>query len=99
MQGVQTKVEMKSLEVLEQKIQRAVELVGRLRDENAALTQQLEILQASAVDGAARNRELDAMRITSQQLEKDLRQLQEERSVVLTRVDGLLQDLDRLQLD
>ena len=92
-------VDLKSFEVLEQKIQRTVELVSRLKDENGSLRSQLASFQATAAENAARSRELDTVKLSAQQLEKDLRELQDERKSVLTRVDGLLANLERLQLD
>jgi FtsZ-binding cell division protein ZapB len=99
MQAAPAKVELRSLELLEQKIQRAVEAITRLKDENASLRTQIASFQATAADAAARSRELDTARTTTQQLERELEQLRDEKASVIARVDGLLKDLDKLQLD
>ena len=60
---------------------------------------QLETLQNAAAEGAIRSKELDGMRLTSQQLERELMSLKDERQQVLSKVDGLLSSLDGLALD
>ena len=95
----QLPVDLKTFEALESKIQKTVELVTRLKDENSSLKSQLESLQNAAAEGAVRSRELDGMRVTSQQLEKELMSLRDERQQVLSKVDGLLSSLDKLSLD
>lgn len=95
----QLPVDLKTFEALESKIQKTVELVTRLKDENSSLKSQLESLQNAAAEGAVRARELDGMRVTSQQLEKELMSLKDERQQVLSKVDGLLSSLDKLTLE
>ena len=95
----QLPVDLKAFEALENKIQKAVELVVRLKEENATLRSQVDALQGSAAESAVRAKELDGMRITSQQLERELMALKDERIQVLSKVDGLLTNLERLSLD
>ena len=95
----QLPVDLKTFEALESKIQKTVELVTRLKDENSSLKSQLESLQNAAAEGAIRSKELDGMRLTSQQLERELMSLKDERQQVLSKVDGLLSSLDGLALD
>ena len=95
----QLPVDLKTFEALESKIQKTVELVTRLKGENSSLKAQVESLQNAAADGAIRSKELDGMRLTSQQLERELMSLKDERQQVLSKVDGLLSSLDGLALD
>jgi FtsZ-binding cell division protein ZapB len=94
----QLPVDLRSFEALETKIQKTVELVSRLRDENASLRSQVDALQNAAADSSLRAKELDGMRLTSQQLERELLQLKDERQHVLSKVDGLLASFDNLEL-
>jgi len=94
-----TQVELKSLEVLESRIQRAVDVMKKLRDENESLRGQIASFQATAADSAARVKELDSMRLSGQKLERELKSLQDERKAVVARVDSLLESLDALHLD
>ena len=93
------KIELKSFEVLEQKIQRTVEMVGRLKDENAMLKGRLLDLETAAADSTVKGRQLETMKLSQEQLEREVKTLQDERRSVLARVDGLLEDLSKLQLD
>ncbi len=92
-------VELKSFEILEARIGKAVELVKKLREENEQLREQVSAFESAASDAAARSRELDAVRMTSQKLERELGALREEKATVVSRVDAMLKDLDRLSLD
>jgi FtsZ-binding cell division protein ZapB len=93
------KIDLKPFEVLEQKIQRTVEAVTKLKDENATLRARLSELELSAAESTTRSRQLDSMKLSHDQLEQQLRSLQDERKAVLQRVDGLLQDLSRLGIE
>jgi len=93
------KPDIKSFEVLEQKIKRTVEFVTRLKDENATLIQKVSRLEGTASDFEARSHELETARITAAQLEEEVGKLKDERHAVISRVDSLLQNLDQLQLD
>ena len=68
--------------LLEQHVQRAIELIDRLRAENARLTKELSAL---------RQREEAIGR-----LEADNRRLQEERQALLGHVEGMLKELARI---
>ena len=92
-------VDLKSLDVLEKKIQRTVDLVTRLRDENRTLKAKVDDLESKASQHAGSSRELDAMKLKEDQLQKELKGLQDERRKVLARVDGLLENLERMTLD
>lgn len=92
-------VEMKSFEILESRINRAVDLVKKLREENALLRDKISSLESLASDAAIRSKELDAARLTSQQLQRELDSLREEKQAVVSRVDSMLKDLERLSLD
>lgn len=128
-----TVLDLQSLDSLEHKIQRAVTLVSRLREEKRALeatVKDLELqaaqkqvleaklrqLEAQAGDApalharvaqlegqlaeqAAQARELESMKLGHEQLERELQALQDERQTVLARVDGLLENLDKLEID
>jgi FtsZ-binding cell division protein ZapB len=91
--------EMKSFEVLESRIHQAVDLVRKLREENSILREKMSALEGSAADAAIRSKELDAARLTSQQLQRELDSLREEKQSVVSRVDSMLKDLERLSLD
>ena len=97
MQG--TVVEMKSFEILEARINKAVELVRKLREENSGLRDKVDALEAVAGDAAIRSTELDASRLTGQQLQRELDSMREEKQAVVSRVDAMLKDLERLSLD
>lgn len=78
------------LALLEQKVQRAIELIERLRAENLALTKKIETLTAEAA--AAQQREQALAR-----LETDVRRLREERQTLLGHVEGMLKELARIE--
>ena len=120
--------ELKAFETLEAKIKRTVELVSKLKAENAEirgkfdsleeanralaetnerlrseksdLEMQLATLKSSLDEGSHEARkELESMKLSQQTLTAELSSLKEERELVLSRVDGLLADLDRIALD
>lgn len=93
------KLDLKSLETLETKIQRMVDLVSRLREENSGLKTRLAELELNAAEGALRGKQVESMRVTQDSLERELKSLQEERKTVLAKVDSILDDLAKLQLD
>lgn len=76
--------------LLEQHVQRAIELIERLRAENAALNKRIETLTAEAA--TLRQREQAVAR-----LEADLRRLQDERQTLLGQVEGMLKELARIE--
>jgi FtsZ-binding cell division protein ZapB len=76
--------------LLEQRVQRAIELIETLRGEKAALTKRIETMTAEAA--ALRQREQATAR-----LEADLRRLQDERQTLLGQVEGMLKELARIE--
>ena len=78
---------------LEERILRAVELVGQLRKENAALESRLE-----AVEEAQKTAEADLLdaRKENARLAKELDSLHAERKQVRTRIEKLLGQMDLL---
>jgi FtsZ-binding cell division protein ZapB len=68
--------------LLEQHVQRAIELIERLRAENARLTKEL--------DGLRHHEQ------TVARLQSDNRRLQEERQALLGHVEGMLKELARI---
>jgi FtsZ-binding cell division protein ZapB len=84
--------------LLEQHVQRALELIERLRAENArlvaeraGLVERIETLTKEA--DVARQRESAVAR-----LEVDIRRLQEERQTLLGHVEGMLKELARIDM-
>ncbi len=84
--------------LLEQHVQRALELIERLRAENArlvaeraGLVERIETLTKEA--DVARQREPVLAR-----LEADVHRLQEERQTLLSHVEGMLKELARIDL-
>lgn len=83
--------------VLEQHVQRAIELIGTLRAENERLTREraglVERLDALTAEvGALRQREQAFGR-----LETDHRRLLDERRQLLGQVEGILKELARIE--
>ena len=91
-------LDLKSLEMLEDKIRRTMSLVSKLRVENDELKGKLGELEKRLSESADKGRAYESMKLSTEQLEKELKQLQEERETVLTRVDGLLEDLSKLDV-
>lgn len=85
---------------LEDRILRAVQLVGKLREENAELKERLAAAEAEAsLAAAARNdaeEALAAFRANSGKAEKELEALQAERKQVKARIEKLLGQMDLL---
>jgi FtsZ-binding cell division protein ZapB len=79
------------LVLLEQQVQRAVELIERLRAENARLKAERAELDREVAGARARG---DAVA----RLEAEHRRLLEERQVLLGHVEGMLKDLSKLDL-
>lgn len=99
-------VNLKSLETLEDKIKQAMALVTKLRDENRELRDhsrelkgRVSDLEDKLRDHASCGKAVESMKLSQAQLEKELQSLQAERETVLTRVDSLLEDLAKLDLD
>lgn len=70
-----------------------------LAKRNAELEAELATLKDSLDEGAHSAQELETMRLTQDQLTAELTNLKAEREDVLSRVDGLLADLDKISLD
>ncbi len=85
------------LAALEQHVQRAIELIGSLRVENAGLTEERAGLLArvealTAEIGVLRHREQALAR-----LEAEHRRVLEERQQLLGQVEGILKELARIE--
>jgi len=99
-------VNLKSLVLLEEKIKQTTTLVTKLRDENRDLRDQAREMRAKVSDledklrdHASCGKAVESMKLSKEQLEQELKSLQAERETVLTRVDSLLGDLAKLDLD
>jgi chromosome segregation ATPase len=89
-----------TLSGLEDRILRAVQLVGKLKEENAALKERLSAAEseASAATAARTDAEeaLAAFKVDSAKSEKELEALQIERKQVKARIEKLLGQMDLL---
>jgi len=85
------------LALLEQHVQRAIELIGTLRAENARLATERKGLESRITDLTA---EAQGLRIRLEaigRLEAEQRRLLDERRQVLGQVEGILKDLARIE--
>jgi hypothetical protein len=85
------------LAVLEQHVQRAIEMIGSLRTENARLVTERRGLEARIADLTA---EAEGLRIRLEvigRLEAEQRRLLDERRQLLGQVEGILKDLARIE--
>jgi hypothetical protein len=85
------------LAVLEQHVQRAIELIGSLRAENARLVAERRGLEGRVADLTA---EAEGLRIRLEaigRLEAEQRRLLEERRQLLGQVEGILKELARIE--
>lgn len=85
------------LALLEQHVQRAIELIGTLRAENARLAAERRGLEARIADLTA---EAEGLRIRLEaigRLEAEQRRLLEERRQLLGQVESILKDLARIE--
>jgi hypothetical protein len=85
------------LAVLEQHVQRAIELIGSLRADNARLTTERRGLEARV---AELTKEAEGLRIRLEAislLEAEQRRLLEERRQLLGQVESILKDLARIE--
>ena len=89
-----------TLSGLEDRILRAVQLVSKLKEENADLKERLAAAESEAsVAGAARTdaeEALDALKVNATKVEKELEALQIERKQVKARIEKLLGQMDLL---
>lgn len=86
-------VEVDSLASLEERISRAVQLVGTLRQENQELTKRLEAVESERdqVQSEAR-----AAVVEAERLNQEIEELRSERKQVRTRIEKLLGQMDML---
>jgi FtsZ-binding cell division protein ZapB len=82
-----------SLANLEERISKAVEVVGRLRSEKEALHSQLETVTGER-DAALQ--EAAAANVQAQKIAQELEELRSERKQVRTRIEKLLGQMDLL---
>lgn len=83
---------------LEQAVRRAAELVGRLRAERSQAEAEKVGLQQRLDEQA---RELDELRArlgTLDEIQREVTRLREERKEILAQVEGILRELDALDL-
>ena len=89
-----------TLSGLEDRILRAVQLVGRLKEENAELKERLEAAESEARLAAAARTDaeeaLASFRENASRAEKELEVLQLERKQVKARIEKLLGQMDLL---
>jgi chromosome segregation ATPase len=82
-----------SLDGLEERILKVVDLIQQLREENQSLRDQLTASEAEARKAKA---ELDNFQSSSSSAEKELELLRSERKQVKNRIEKLLGQMDRL---
>jgi hypothetical protein len=83
--------------LLEQHVQRAIELIGSLRADNARLAGERRALEARVAELTA---EAEGLRIRLEvigRLEAEQRRLLEERRQLLGQVEGILKELARIE--
>jgi hypothetical protein len=85
------------LTVLEQQVQRAIELIGTLRAENARLVVEHRTLEARVADVTAEAEGLRTRLEAIGRLEAEQRRLLEERRQLLGQVEGILKELARIE--
>jgi FtsZ-binding cell division protein ZapB len=85
------------LTLLEQHVQRAIELIGTLRGENAQLTADRQRLEARVADLTAEAESLRVRLGAIGRLEAEQRRLLDERRQLLGQVEGILKDLARIE--
>jgi len=85
------------LTLLEQHVQRAIELIGTLRAENAQLATERRRLEARAADLTVEAEGLRARLAAIGRLETEQRRLLDERRQLLGQVEGILKDLARIE--
>ena len=84
------------LTLLEQQVQRAIELIGTLRSENTRLATERRTLEARVADVTAEAEGLRTRLGTIGRLEAEQRRLLEERRQLLGQVEGILKELARI---
>ena len=84
------------LTVLEQQVQRAIELIGTLREENARLATERRTFEARVADVTAEAEGLRSRLGAIGRLEAEQRRLLDERRQLLGQVEGILKELTRI---
>lgn len=82
-----------SLDGLEERILKAVDLINQLREENKSLREKLTESEAAAHKAQA---DLESFQSSSSSAEKELELLRAERKQVKNRIEKLLGQMDRL---
>ena len=82
---------------LEQHVQRAIELIGTLRGENAQLAADRRRMEARVADLTAEAESLRSRFGVIGRLEAEQRRLLDERRQLLGQVEGILKDLARIE--
>ncbi len=85
------------LTLLEQHVQRAIELIGTLRAENTRLATERRSFDARVADLTAEAEGLRTRLEVIGRLEAEQRRLLEERRQLLGQVEGILKDLARIE--
>jgi hypothetical protein len=85
------------LTLLEQHVQRAIELIGTLRAENAQLAADRRRLEARVADVTAEAESLRSRFGAIGRLELEQRRLLDERRQLLGQVEGILKELARIE--
>jgi len=85
------------LTLLEQHVQRAIELIGTLRAENAQLATERRRFEARVADLTVEAEGLRARLAVIGRLETEQRRLLDERRQLLGQVEGILKDLARIE--
>jgi FtsZ-binding cell division protein ZapB len=85
------------LTLLEQHVQRAIELIGTLRAENARLGTERRSLEARVADLTAETEGLHTRLAAIERLETEQGRLLDERRQLLGQVEGILKDLARIE--
>jgi len=85
------------LGLLEQHVQRAIELIGTLRAENARLTTERRSLETRIAELTAEAEGLRVRLGAIARLESEQRRLLEERRQLLGQVESILKDLARIE--
>jgi FtsZ-binding cell division protein ZapB len=85
------------LTLLEEHVQRAIELIGTLRAENARLTAERRTLDGRVAELTAEAESLRVRLGVIVRLETEQRRLLDERRQLLGQVEGILKDLARIE--
>jgi len=85
------------LTLLEQHVQRVIELIGTLRAENARLATERRSLEARVADLTAETEGLRTRFAALERLETEQGRLLDERRQLLGQVEGILKDLARIE--